>query len=626
MVARTWIAGMLLAGASFAAAGPPTAPVPLAEYYKMRRVGIQASFSHDESLVAYATDEGGRIDVWVQPVAGGPARQITHTSGFLEAFSFSPARDQLVFATDQGGDELPRLFLTSSRGEAPVALTADDPPGSRADIVDWSRDGRTLLYLSSRRDPAHQDLYEMDVAKRTSRLLWQASGKLAFALASKDHRRFVLVETLSDVDNNLYLVERDRPGARLITPHQGAVLYSLGDFSADGKRLYVLSDEGREFAALQEIDLASGRRAEKLAVNWDVERAEVSPGGRYLLTQVNEDGLPRCSLATADGRSVALASLGLPGAVVPRAFSRSDRLVALEVQGEATPRRLFVADLGTGKARPLLDPLPESLRSRPMPVARSVRIPSFDGREVPAFLFQPEGPGPFPAIIDVHGGPTAQSLRQFAAYRSYFVSKGYAVLVPNVRGSTGYGKSWTALDNLDLGGGPLQDVVAARRWLVKEANVDPGRVVVLGGSYGGYMALAAAAFTPTEFAAHVDYFGPSDLKSLVESFPPYWAAYSTYIYQKFGNPSDPAHAAYQHDRSPLYSADRIVRPLLVVQGDRDARVKKDQSDRIVESLRARGVPVEYLVIEGEGHGFSKTENALRAFDAADRFLDRALWP
>ncbi|MBN2359555.1 MAG: S9 family peptidase, partial [Deltaproteobacteria bacterium] len=195
----------------------------------------------------------------------------------------------------------------------------------------------------------------------------------------------------------------------------------------------------------------------------------------------------------------------------------------------------------------------------------------------------------------------------------------------NVRGSTGYGKSYTKLDNLDLGGGPLQDVVACKKWLVANAKAFPDRVVVMGGSYGGYMALAAAAFTPTEFGALVDYFGPSDLKSLIESFPLYWTSFATSIYKKFGDPANPEHAQYLHDRSPLHFVDRIQRPLLVVQGANDARVKQEQSDSIVAELKKRNVPVHYLVLPGEGHGFSKNESTLAAYRATDRFLDRYIW-
>jgi dipeptidyl aminopeptidase/acylaminoacyl peptidase len=208
--------------------------------------------------------------------------------------------------------------------------------------------------------------------------------------------------------------------------------------------------------------------------------------------------------------------------------------------------------------------------------------------------------------------------------RQYLVAKGYAVLVPNVRGSTGYGKTYGALDNLDLGGGPLQDIVACKQWLVREAKVDARRVAIMGASYGGYMALAAAAFAPSEFAAYVDYFGISDFKTFVESFPPYWAVYSPYTHQKWGNPKDPAHARYQRERSPLHYADRMRGPLLVVQGENDAQVRKDQSDRLVAALEGRGVAVEYLVIPGEGHGFSKNANRLKAYEVTDRFLDRHL--
>jgi dipeptidyl aminopeptidase/acylaminoacyl peptidase len=258
-----------------------------------------------------------------------------------------------------------------------------------------------------------------------------------------------------------------------------------------------------------------------------------------------------------------------------------------------------------------------------MAPAESVRIPSFDEKPVPAFAYKPSGT-PVGAVILVHGGPTDQAERVFIGFVQYLVSKRYAVLVPNVRGSTGYGKSWTRLDNKDLGGGPLKDVVACKWWLVANANVPDDKVAVVGGSYGGYMALAAEAFAADEFAANVDLFGVSDLKTLVESFPAYWSADASSIYQKFGDPKDPRDAQYQHDRSPIYFVDRMTRPLFVAQGDHDARVRKDQSDRIVEAVRKKGVPVEYLVLQNEGHGFSRTESALRTFQAADAFLDRYL--
>lgn len=609
----------------------PRAPIALEEYLNIRRVGsrsgILLSFSHDEKLVAYLSDEGGRTDVWVQPVGGGAGRQISHVKGFIQGLAFSPTRDQLIYTSDTGGDELPHVFLTDSTGASPRDLTAEMPAGRRADFVEWATDGKTLLFVSSARDERYLDLYEYDVASGRSTRLWEASGKLALATVSRDHRRFVVTETLSDTDSNLYLVER---GAKtrpvLLTPHRGDVAFGPADLSGDGKTLYFTSNEGREFAGLMAMNLADRAVKPVAQPEWDVDAAKFSEGGRYFWVVTNADGQPQLDLRDARSRSaVALPAPPSGGAWVPLTSSPHDRYIGVRLQSDATPATPYVIEVATGTARKIVDPLPDALRSREMAVGEIVHIPSFDGKPVPAFLFKPPGAGPFPAIIDVHGGPTSQSRREFGGFRQYLVSKGFAVLVPNVRGSTGYGKSYTKLDNHDFGGGPLQDVVACKRWLAAHASVDAQRVVVMGGSYGGYMALAAATFTPTEFAAVVDLFGVSDLKSLVEGFPAYWMSDAESIYRKFGDPRNPADAQYQHDRSPLYFLDKVVRPILVVQGDRDARVKKDQSDRVVQVLQQRNVPVHYLVLKDEGHGFSRTESIVHTYKAVDRFLDRYIF-
>ena len=605
----------------------PTAPVPLEQYFETRRFG-PPKFSSRDQWVAYSSDEGGRPDVWVQAVAGGPARQITHVRGFLEAYDFSPTRDQLVYAADVSGDEFTHLWMTDSSGSTHRDLTADLGPGRRADFFEWALDGNTFLFLSTARDPRFQDLYEYDVRSGKSRLLWQASGALSMSLASRDHRRFILMETLSDVDSNLYLLDLRRSSKpRLLTPHQGPVRFFPADFSRDGRTLWLTSDAAGEFQALLTMALDTGKLRTQLAGSWDIDAAGFSPRHRWFYSQVNEDGLPRLTISSATShQQVPLPPPSQGGAWEVRSFSWTERYLGVLLRGDATPGAPVIIDLRTRQARTLGEPLPASLRERRMAAAKIVRIPSFDGKPVPAFLYTPDASVErAPAIISVHGGPTSQSLRRFSPLVQYLVSKGYVVLVPNVRGSTGYGKAWTALDNKDFGGGPLKDVVACKGWLAENAHVDPDRVAILGGSYGGYMVLAAAAFAPTEFAAHVDYFGVSELKTLVEGFPAYWESFLPFIYAKFGDPRDPRDVTYMHDRSPLYYVDRIQRPLLVVQGDKDVRVKKDQSDRLVEALRSRQVPVHYLVLKDEGHGFSRNESQITAYGATDRFLDRYLF-
>jgi dipeptidyl aminopeptidase/acylaminoacyl peptidase len=608
----------------------PKAPVPLVEYFKIGRVQ-GASISYDEKLVAYSYAEGdrpdSRPDVWVAPIGGGAASQVTHVTGRLHSFSFSPTADELLFEADKNGDELPHIYATNAAGDEPKDLMGDYPAGRRTEFIAWEPNGGAFLFRSNLRDERYLDLYEYDVKKAKAELLWRSSGKLSAELTTRDGKRIIVQETIADSDSNLYLVERGSPDkSELLTKHDGDVLYSPVAFSKDGKTLFLTSDQEGEFQQLYSMDLGKKTTASVMKTNWDVENADFSRGWKYFWTLTNEDGsfkLRLSDLVTHKELEVPPPPAG--GWWEPLGFSRSDRFLAVNLRGDASPSTVYLLDLKEGRATRVIDPLPPSLKDRRMSVGSSVKISSFDGRSVPAFVYRPEGVGAFPAVIDVHGGPTSQSYRDFNRMRQYLVSKGYVVLVPNVRGSTGYGKSYTKLDNMDLGGGPLKDVVACKGWLVKNEHVDASKVVVMGASYGGYMALAAATFTPKEFAANVDFFGVSDMKSLVESFPPYWQTFATYIYKKFGDPKNPDDAKYQHDRSPLNFVDKIERPLLVIQGDKDVRVKKDQSDRMVEGLKTRNVPVHYLVIPNEGHGFSKNENLLMAFQAADRFMDRYLF-
>lgn len=603
----------------------PKAPVPLKDYLDVRRTR-DASFSHDERFVAYRSDAGGRFDVWVQPVSGGPAKRVTQVDGVIHSFAFCPTRDVLLYEVDQGGNDATRIYATDREGRNPRDLMPDWPRGARVGFISWSQDGRSFLYITNLPEQDFVELHVYDLESGRSRKLWKSPANLSFALASRDLRRLILQEVLSDVDFNLYLWDEGSTEPVLLTPHEGAVAFTPTALSDDGQTLYFTSTEGGEFTALYSKDLRTRQTQPVQQRNWDIETGYTSPGARYFVTVVNADGTPEVTLRRqADGVNV---PLPLPanesGVLVPIAFSRTSRYVAARLVSDTAPETVYVTDLEQGRSVRLEDPLPTSLRDRSMVKGEVVRIRSFDGRDVPAFLYKPAGPGPFPAVIDVHGGPNAQATRSFSGMRQYLVSKGYVVLVPNVRGSTGYGKTYASLDNLDLGGGPLQDLLACKRWLSQSAGVDSTRVAVMGASYGGYMALAAAAFAPGEFSAHVDYFGISDLKSFVESFPPYWAVYSPFAHQKYGNPKDPAHAKYQRERSPLNFVGQMRAPLLVVQGENDAQVRKDQSDRLVAALQGRDIPVYYLVIPGEGHGFSKSASRLRAYEATDRFLDRHL--
>src|SRR6266545_6393871 len=313
--------------ASTTTARAPKAPVPLEEYFKIRRIssraGVLLSFSHDEKLVAYLSDEGGRTDVWVQAVAGGPATQVTHVKGFVTSLGFSPTADLLVYGSDVGGDELPHLLLTDSKGSAPRDITADLPAGRRADLLEWADDGKSFLFLSSARDERYLDVCEYDVASGRITRLWEASGKLSLSGHSRDHRRFIITEQLSDADNNLYLVERATPTRqKLLTPHQGSVRFTPSDFSRDAKTLYYVTDEKREFFGLHALDLASGKSTMVAQPEGDVEGGGFSHTWKYVLFTVNADGQDQVELR--DARTQKAQPLPAPppgGAWVPLTWS-----------------------------------------------------------------------------------------------------------------------------------------------------------------------------------------------------------------------------------------------------------------------------------------------------------------
>jgi dipeptidyl aminopeptidase/acylaminoacyl peptidase len=596
----------------------------LAEYFKIRRVQ-GASFSHDEKLIAYETDIGGRMDIWISPVDRDEAWQVTHVAGVIHSYAFSPTADMLLYESDDGGNDAPRLYLTDSKGKPPVEIFPNYPKGARIGFIGWSRDGRSILYITNLPGEDFTQVHEYNLQTKRTETIWKSTSTLSFLTASPDFQKLVLMEVLSEVKFNLYLFTRGNKEPVLITPYGGDATYTVTGFSNDSETMYYTSTESGEFASLRALNLSTLQSRLVLEDNWDLEDGRPSPGGKYFLTITNIDGRPKVTVKNLkSGDPLPIVSPDGDGVLTPIVFSRSDRYFAARLTSDVSPDSLYVVEAASGKQREVVKVMPESLKKKQMIASIPVRINSFDGLQIPAFIYKPKGSGPFPAVIEVHGGPTAQAPRRFTPLRQHLVSKGIVVFVPNVRGSSGYGKTYTTLDNLDLGGAPLKDILAGKKWLIENANVDPNRVAIMGASYGGYMVLAAATFAPSEFVAHVDYFGPSDMKTLVESYPPYWASFSPFTFKKWGDPKNPAHASYQYERSPLNFVDRVRRPLLVVQGENDKRVPRNQSDRFVTTLRDRGVEVDYIVLAGEGHGFSNTANRLRAYDATVRFLDKHL--
>jgi dipeptidyl aminopeptidase/acylaminoacyl peptidase len=410
-----------------------------------------------------------------------------------------------------------------------------------------------------------------------------------------------------------------------VTPGTSAEHEAL-TFTPGSGELYYSTDEHGEFFEVWSYELSSGEHRPVLKADWDVESVLFSREGRYRVSVVNEDARDRVTVFdTERGTEVAVPGLP-PGDLDEITFSRREDRLAFYLTRDRAPADLWVYDLEAGgEARRLTRSLNPEIQEDHLVASEVVRYPSSDGLEIPAILWRPHGASaerPVPAVVLVHGGPGGQSRRTWSAMVQHVVNHGYAVLAVNNRGSSGYGKTFYHMDDQKHGEVDLADCVAARDHLEGLDWVDGEHVAIMGGSYGGYMVGAALAFAPEVFDAGINIFGVMNWIRTLESIPPWWGSRRAAIFEEMG---DPAEDRERLERiSPLFHAENIVRPLLVVQGANDPRVLQVESDEIVVKVQANGVPVEYVLFPDEGHGFTKKENRIRASEAYVEFLDRHL--
>ncbi len=580
-----------------------------------------SAFSPDESKVLFSSDASGVFNAYEAPVSGGPATQLTDSSDTTFAISYFPEDERILLRRDKGGNEIYHIYLRETNG-----TVKDLTPGekNRSLFYGWAHDLKSFFYMSNARDPRYMDLYEMDLATLEGRMIYRNTEGYSYGPISNDKRWLVLVKVHTDHNNDLYLYDFQTKKTRHLTPHEGDINYSAQDFSPDGKSLYYTTNEGHEFSYLVKRDLATDEVEVIEKPDWDVMFASLSWNGKFLVVGINEDARTRIKIyETATGNLVKLPELPA-GDITSVTISRSERKIAFYHSGARTPRDLYIYDLGSGELAKITDSQNPEIDPQDLADAEVVRFQSFDGLEIPAILYKPHlEPGEkAPALVQVHGGPGGQSRIGYDPLYQYLVNHGYVVLRVNNRGSSGYGKTFYRLDDHKHGQDDLMDCVKAKDYLISTGFVDPERIGIIGGSYGGYMVLAALAFQPEVFDAGVDIFGVANWVRTLKSIPPWWAAFRDALYAEIGNPE--TEEEYLRKISPLFHASNIKRPLIVLQGANDPRVLKVESDEIVEAVRKNGVPVEYVVFDDEGHGFTKKANRIRGYKAIREFLDKHL--
>lgn len=580
------------------------------------------SVSPDNSKILVSTDETGIYNAYAVSVEDGEREALTEsTDQSIFVISWFPEDERFLYTADQGGNELNHLYVRETDGTV-NDLTPGE--GLKASFYGWAQDDSSFFVGTNERDQKYFDVYEVSLDGYQRTKIYEDETGYQFADVSPDKRYLAFNKTRTTFDSDVYLYDRESAEMTHLTPHEGNVSYQALSFSPDGSHLLVLSDEGHEFSYLTRYDLESGEWTEMLRPEWDVMYAYYSKHGKYLVAGINADAKTELRLFEADD----LSPVDLPE--LPQAditsvgFSRDESLMTFYASSSRRPQNLYVYDF-EGEPRRLTDTLTEEIDPENLVEAEVVRFESYDGVEVPGILYQPHQAGAeakVPAVIYIHGGPGGQTRVGYNPLIQYLVNHGYGVYGINNRGSSGYGKTFFRMDDRKHGEADLDDVVASKEMLIDTGWIQPEKIGVLGGSYGGYLTLAALTFRPQEFAVGVDLFGISNWPRTIEAIPPWWESFREALLIEIGDPETDRERLERI--SPLFHADRIERPLMVLQGANDPRVLQQESDSIVEAVEANDVPVEYVVFEDEGHGFVKRENRIEGYKKIRIFLDQYL--
>lgn len=583
------------------------------------------AWSCDDRRVLIGSDATGLYNVYWLDVATGEQEALTSEArnNCLPVSAF-PADDRVLFTADEGGNEINHLFVRELTGEI-----RDLTPGDsvRAMFGGWSADGERFYVASNAREPTAFDIHEFRTDTCEGELIFRNEGGF-LPVAIGGHGSHALLKAHSSSDNDVYLFDPNANEAapRLITEHAGNVEHAVLSFTRDGERLVLSSNEDGEFQQAWAYNLSTGARESVLQADWDVMFIGFSRSGRYRYAGINEDARTAVSITDVEtGQDLALA--GLPaGDRSSLCFSRDESRLALLISTDTSPADVYVVGVGDGgPGHRLTSALNEEIDEADLVVSEVVRYASFDGLLIPGVLYRPhtaDAGSPCAALVRVHGGPGGQSRCGYDPVVQHLVNQGYAVFAANNRGSSGYGKTFFHLADRRHGDLDLDDIVYAGQWLAGQDWVDADRIGVMGGSYGGYMVGAALAFRPDAFNLGIDIFGVMNWVRTLESIPAWWGAQRDSLYDLMGDP------AIEGERlraiSPLFHAAQIRAPMMVVQGANDARVLQVESDEIVEAVRTNGVPVEYVLFDDEGHGFTKRVNRVAASNAYADFLEAHL--
>ncbi len=623
-------------------------------YLNIRSAG-SPTFSPDGKRIAFLTNITGTNQIWFVDSSGGYPEQITSFDDNISFVEWLPAGKGLIFGKAVGGNENTQFFHLSSDGAEIKQLTTEEK--TRHNFGAVSKDGTRIFYTSNKRDKNWFDVYQMDIASGKEKMLLQDNSSNLVAAVSDDGNRVVVSRSSVkfSLDNDLYLIDTKTKAVKHLTPHTEATQYGDVHFLPDNKTLVFGTNDKREFYNLAEMSLkgdtypTSAEIADKVRVidntNWDFDASQVSPHADYFayttnregfselfLRQIETGGKPLISTVETKAEQIALPAKGIAGSLE---FSDDGTKLAFTFSGAKYNSDIWVYDLQTKKLNQITKSSRSGIPQNSFVEPQLIKFKSFDGREITAWYYRPEktvgkinspagkftiGVRPtknLPVIVSVHGGPEGQERPGFNPLYQYYLSRGYAILATNVRGSTGYGKTFSHLDDVEKREDSVKDLAAAVEWLKTSGGANPDKIAVMGGSYGGYMTMAAITLYPELFAAAVNTVGIVNWETFLKNTSGYRRRQREVEYGMLDKDID-----FLRRISPIAKVDKIKTPLFVIHGKNDPRVPYTEAEQVVKALKDRGAIVEYKLYDDEGHGISKLKNRLDLYPRVADFLDK----
>jgi dipeptidyl aminopeptidase/acylaminoacyl peptidase len=590
----------------------------------MARTGFAGapSFSPDGKRVAFLSNMSGSPQVWIVSSDGGWPDQVTALDDPVERVDWSPDGKWLALQIAPGGGLNSQIWVVRPDGTGLRKVVGEGKENNWFDL--WTPDSKSLVFSSNRRDGAFMDSVMVGVDGGEPRLLAKNPGIGSIAEISEDGKQAILYRLRSRGDDDFFRLTLDDSQETLLTKHTPPATFNSADFSAVSNEIFVAGNPDRDRSAFGRVKIAADGSVspfETLVSRDDAELAGFVLNEQETVAALNWNVAGRSQITLLDLKTMKERPVNVPGDIIGIGeFSADGTKLALTASGSNAPSDIWVLDVASGNARQITRVPHAGIDLAQLVRPELVTYKAPDGLTLTGWLYRPkDAKAPYPTVFSFHGGPEGQERPNFNSTYQALVANGIAVFAPNVRGSSGFGKRFVNLDNGALRVGSVSDIKASTDHLVKSGIADPKRLGIMGGSYGGYMVMAGVTEYPDLFAAGANLFGVVNFETFFKHSEPWMAAISTIEY---GNPA--TEAAMLRSLSPIHKVDRVKTPLLVLHGANDTNVPVIEAEQVVDSLKKRNVPVEYILFPDEGHGWRKTPNRIRSAVAIVNFFRKHL--